>query len=227
MTIGIIAAMDEEIRYVTEKMTDRRVECISGFNFYFGTLASKPVVLSQSGVGKVNAAICTTLLIRLFDCQMIINTGTAAGLLPEMAAGDVVVSDSVMHHDVDVTAFGYVLGQVPRMPPAYEADKALVDALSHFSDPSFSHRIYVGCVLAGDSFVCNAAPIKEKFPTAVAFDMESSAVAQTCYRFGVPFVVIRSISDDGSEGAEITHEAFLEIAGENSAVLTEFLVQRL
>jgi adenosylhomocysteine nucleosidase len=268
MTIGIIAAMDEEIRYITEKMTVIRRECLhpsdlkalgrhrrfnetqqlggvqarmaSGrentprtskttgtFDFYFGTLAGKQVALSLSGIGKVNAAISTTLLIQLFDCQIIVNTGSAAGLSPGMVAGDVVISDRVIHHDVDATAFDYALGQVPRMPLAYEADKDLVDMLSHFSDPDFPHQIHVGCVSSGDAFVCDARPIKENFPVAVALDMESSGVAQTCYRFAVPFVVVRSISDDGGEGAKMTHEAFLEIAGENSAVLTEFLVGRL
>ncbi|MDF3054145.1 MAG: 5-methylthioadenosine nucleosidase : S-adenosylhomocysteine nucleosidase [Gammaproteobacteria bacterium] len=227
MVIGIIAALDEEVSYVKESMIVQRQEKKAGFNFYFGTLVSKPVVLCQSGVGKVNAAICTTLLIEVFSCGVIINTGAAAGLSSDMATGDVVVSDSVMHHDVDVTAFGYELGQVPGMPLAYEADKALIDIMRHFSDPHFTHHMHIGSVIAADAFVCNTTFVKDKFPIAIALDMESNGIAQTCHRFSIPFIVIRSISDDGGEEAKTTHEMFLQIAGENSAMLARFLVGKL
>lgn len=227
MAIGIIAAMDEEVHCIKEKIIIEKQEKISGFDFYFGTLAGKNVILSQSGIGKVNAAICTTLLIQTFKCRAIINTGAAAGLLPEMAPGDVVISEHVMHHDVDVTMFDYELGQVPGMPLSYDADKALVEALKNFSDAKFPHAIHTGCIISGDRFVDDAKPIKEKFPVACALEMESGAVAQTCHRFHIPFVIVRSISDNGEKGADLSFEKFVKIAGENSAILAEFLVGEL
>lgn len=227
MTIGIIAAMDEEIHCLKEKIEIKKQEKVSGFDFYIGTLAGRNVVLSQSGIGKVNAAICTTLLIQVFKCEAIINTGAAAGLLPEMAVGDVVVSEHVMHHDVDVTAFDYELGQVPGMPLAYDADRALVKALKRFSDKEFPHAIHLGCIISGDSFIDNVKPIKQKFPTSCALEMESGAVAQTCHCFDIPFVIIRSISDNGEKGAHLSFEKFVKIAGKNSAILAEFLVGKL
>jgi adenosylhomocysteine nucleosidase len=227
MTIGIIAAMDEEVHCIKDKLVIKQQVKISGFDFYFGTLSGKEVILSQSGIGKVNAAICTTLLIQTFKCRAIINTGAAAGLLPDMSVGDVVISEHVMHHDVDVTAFDYELGQVPGMPLAFDADKALVAALKKFSDDRFPHAIHTGYIISGDSFVDDARPIKEKFPVACALEMESGAVAQTCHRFDIPFVIVRSISDNGEKGADISFDKFVKIAGENSAILAEFLVGAL
>lgn len=227
MAIGIIAAMDEEIHCLKEKIKIKKHEKIAGFNIYTGTLEQKDVVLSQSGVGKVNVAICTTLLIQSFDCHVIINTGAAAGLIPDMKAGDIVIADTVSYHDVDATAFGYEMGQVPRMPLIYNADPKLLDILKKFPVDKFKYNIYTGLIISGDVFVDNAAPIKAKFPQACALEMESAAVAQTCYRFNVPFVIARSISDKGEEDAGIAFDKFVKIAGENSGIMAEFLVDQL
>ena len=126
MKVGIIGAMEEEVNLLRNELTERKDTEIASYHFYEGYLGNMQVVILKSGIGKVNAAIGTTLLIDKFKPDVVINTGSAGGFKKGMKVGDVVVSTEVRHHDVDVTAFGYEYGQVPGMPPAYEADAKLV-----------------------------------------------------------------------------------------------------
>ncbi len=118
MKIGIIGAMDEEVALLKETMANKKEVIVAGYEITEGTLSDKQVVLLKSGIGKVNAALATAMLIERYAPQAIINTGSAGGFAANLEVGDIVISDAVVHHDVDVTAFDYAYGQVPQMPPA-------------------------------------------------------------------------------------------------------------
>ncbi len=205
--IGIIGAMPQTTQ-------------IAGMSLHSGVINGVPVVVMQSGIGKVNATIATTLLIEKFHPKAIINTGSAGGIGEGLAVGDVVIGESVSHHDVDVTAFGYQIGQMAQMPADYPCDKKLIE-LAQSASTAFDHAtIHQGLIVSGDQFICHTdkfATIKQNFPQALAVEMEACAIAQTCYQFNVPFVVIRAISDLANEEASVSFDEFIEQAGKQSA----------
>lgn len=126
MKIAVIGAMEEEVIILRNQLENKKTEIIANSEFSSGTYGGKDVVLLKSGIGKVNAAMSTTILIERYHPDLIINTGSAGGLNPELNVGDLVISDDVCHHDVDATVFGYAYGQVPQMPAAYQADERLI-----------------------------------------------------------------------------------------------------
>ena len=128
MHVGIIGAMEPEVKILREAMANPSIMTKAGFTFYTGELAGNTVTLVQSGIGKVASAVATTLLIDNFSPDCVINTGSAGGFEPSLNVGDVVISSEVRHHDVDVTAFGYEIGQVPQMPAGFAAHPKLVEA---------------------------------------------------------------------------------------------------
>ena len=180
--------------------------------FYKGQLEGKDIVLTQSGIGKVNVAISTTLLIEQFKPDLIINTGSAGALDKALNVGDVVVSDRVMYHDADARAFGYELGQIPQMPASFDSDSNLLQkATEAIKEQQLTAKI--GLIVSGDSFIGTfeqRATIKENFKDALAAEMEATAIAQTCYQFNLPFIITRAISDLADGDAGITFDAFLE-----------------
>src|SRR5690554_4861526 len=123
--VALIGAMDQEVELLKNSLENLQTQTLSGFDFYTGTLQGIEVVLLKSGIGKVNAAIGTTLLLQQFKPDCVINTGSAGGFDAALDVGDVVISDEVRHHDVDVTVFGYEPGQVPGLPAAFTADPLL------------------------------------------------------------------------------------------------------
>lgn len=230
MKIGIIGAMDEEVEILKDLIENRKEERIAGSRFFSGKLYQHDVVLLQSGIGKVNAAIGTTLLNQLFDPDYVINTGSAGGFNPELNVGDVVISSEVRHHDVDVTAFDYEYGQVPQMPAAFVPDSFLVDLAEKAAKDAIDVTIVKGLIATGDSFMSDSARvafIKEKFPTLQAAEMEAAAIAQVCYQFKTPFVIIRSLSDIAGSDASISFDQFLETAAKNSAHLILKMVKEI
>ena len=178
--------------------------------FYKGQLEGKDIVLTQSGIGKVNVAISTTLLIEQFKPDLIINTGSAGALDKALNVGDVVVSDRVMYHDADARAFGYELGQIPQMPASFDSDSNLLQkATEAIKEQQLTAKI--GLIVSGDSFIGTfeqRATIKENFKDALAAEMEATAIAQTCYQFNLPFIITRAISDLADGDAGITFDAF-------------------
>ncbi len=126
MRIGIIGAMDEEVELLKEKLLNRQDETIAGCEFHRGSISGQEIILLKSGIGKVNAAIGTSLLIQLFKPDVVINTGSAGGLDETLQVGDIVISTEVRYNDVDATVFGYEFGQVPAMPAYYSPDESLV-----------------------------------------------------------------------------------------------------
>ena len=169
---------------------------VAHVKFYRGKLNSKEVVLTQSGIGKVNAAISTTLLIEKFNPKLIINTGSAGALDESLSVGDMLISNDVVYHDVDATAFGYKLGQIPQMPLEFKSDQELLKSVETVINKNYNAKI--GQIVSGDSFIGSVdqrLTIKRQFPEAMAVEMEATAIAQTCHQFHVPFIVTRAVSD--------------------------------
>ncbi len=226
--IGLIGAMDEEVAVIKAWMTDVTEQTIAGCNFFIGQFEGKEVVLLKSGIGKVNAALSTTLLLSQFKPDYVINIGSAGGYDPELQVGDVVISDRVIHHDVDVTAFGYVMGQVPSMPEAYQSDTALVDKARQAVASATDVRAKVGLIGTGDSFMSDpvrVASVREIFPALVAVEMEAAAVAQVCFKFETPFVVVRALSDIAGKESPKSFEEYLKIAAENSSLMIQQMLR--
>jgi len=223
MKIGIIGAMAEEIEDLKNRMGDYSTEKRAGFTFYRGNLNNEEVILLLSGIGKVNAAMGTTLMIEKFSPDCIINTGSAGGFSSDLSIGDVVISTEVRHHDVDATVFGYEYGQVPQMPAAYIPNNKLVDIAEKAVEKLDNVGTMKGLIATGDSFMHredHIHAVREKLPTIMAAEMEAAAIAQCCHNFKMPFVIIRAISDiTGDKDNQVEFEEFLKVAAVNSATM--------
>lgn len=227
--IGIIGAMEEEVEILKSSIENRETIQIAHVIFYKGNIEDKQVVLAQSGIGKVNAAITATLLINEFKPDLIINTGSAGSVDSELNIGDIIISSKVYYHDVNATAFGYKLGQVPSMPEFYETDKELID-LAKSSIEQLDLNGIVGEVATGDSFIGSIDQrkvIKSNFPTASVVEMEAGAIAQTCYQYNVPIIVTRAVSDLADKESDVTFEEFLKVACVNSSKIVKLLLNRV
>ncbi|MEX6014540.1 5'-methylthioadenosine/adenosylhomocysteine nucleosidase [Mammaliicoccus sciuri] len=227
--IGIIGAMEEEVKILKSSIENRETIQIAHVIFYKGNIEDKQVVLAQSGIGKVNAAITATLLINEFKPDLIINTGSAGSVDSELNIGDIIISNKVYYHDVNATAFGYKLGQVPSMPEFYETDKELID-LAKSSIEQLDLNGIVGEVATGDSFIGSIDKrkvIKSNFPTASVVEMEAGAIAQTCYQYNVPIIVTRAVSDLADKESDVTFEEFLKVACVNSSKIVKLLLNRV
>ena len=227
--IGIIGAMPQEVEIIKNNIKNLKETQIGGCKFFTGTILNHKVTLTQSGIGKVAATIGTTILIENFKPDVIINTGSAGSLKDHFNIGDVVVSTNVTHHDVDLTAFGYAMGQCAQLPINYSADKHLIGQLKSVLEQE-NLNYHFGLLCSGDSFVASehaTLKIKKDFPEAIAVDMEASAIAQTCFMFDVPFVVLRAISDGANNDSSMTFEEFLPVASKNSSKIILILLENL
>ncbi|MGL4205346.1 MAG: 5'-methylthioadenosine/S-adenosylhomocysteine nucleosidase [Aeromonadaceae bacterium] len=231
MKVGIIGAMDQEVALLRTQMSNVETLSLAGCEFYSGTLAGQAVVLTRSGIGKVAASIATTLLLERFAPDCVINTGSAGGFDPELHIGDVVISNEVRHHDVDVTAFGYEIGQVPRMPAAFIADSKLKTlAQAAVAELHEGIQCKEGLICTGDQFMCDPARIakaRADFPTMAAVEMEGAAIAQVCHQFGVPFVITRSLSDIAGKESPESFDAYLETASRHSSAMVIAMLNRM
>lgn len=229
MLVGIIGAMEEEVGILHEKLDELQESQIAGFEFAKGKLGQVEVVLLKCGIGKVNAAIATTLLIQLYQPDYIINTGVAGGVNLELNIGDIVVADELRYHDVDATGFGYEFGQVPAMPAYYLPAEALVE-LALKSGRQLDVQVVKGLITSSDSFMDELSrvdDVRRLFPRVQACEMESTAIAQVAWQFGIPFVVIRSLSDIAGGDTLVSYEQFLVQASKNSAALVELMLKEI
>lgn len=230
MRAAIIGAMEEEVTILRREMENKEIKMIGGSEFTTGLLHGVDTVLLRSGIGKVNAAMTTAVLIHEFKPDVVINTGSAGGLSPDLQVGDVVISTEVRHHDVDVTAFGYEYGQVPQLPAAFQADEKLIDIAYRASEEDSELKTVKGLIATGDSFMNDPARVQaigETFPGLQAVEMEAAAIAQVAYQFKVPFVIIRALSDIAGKESNISFEQFLPKAGLHSANLVIKMVEQL
>ena len=199
MKIGIISAMDSEHRQLAERLSDKKEATEGTFRYVEGRAGDNELVLTQCGIGKVNAAIGTAELIRRYHPDCIISTGVAGGIDACLQVADVVASDRLVYHDVYCGNDGTEYGQIQGMPLYYEADTRLLRyALGLNQSVSLESHVHGGLICTGDRFVENKDElnvIKQRFPQGMAVDMESAAIAQTCYVYGVPFLSFRIISD--------------------------------
>lgn len=225
--IGIIGAMEEEIVLLQQKATITDTKKIIGLTFYTGTLHNKNIVLVKSGIGKVNAALCAQVLIDHFKVDCIINVGVAGAIYKELRIGDIVISEDAVQHDIDTSVFGDPIGIIPRMEESYfKADKNLIESAKKCNLTSKAN-IFVGRIASGDQFISTKEGKQKIWDTVQGYcaEMEGAAIAQACYLNQVPFVIIRSISDDAENKAHIAYEQFVKIAAANSSELLEKMLR--
>ncbi|HEO6282506.1 TPA: 5'-methylthioadenosine/adenosylhomocysteine nucleosidase [Streptococcus agalactiae] len=226
MKIGIIAAMEEELKLLVENLEDKSQETVLSNVYYSGRYGEHELVLVQSGVGKVMSAMSVAILVESFKVDAIINTGSAGAVATGLNVGDVVVADTLVYHDVDLTAFGYDYGQMSMQPLYFHSDKTFVSTFEAvLSKEEMTSKI--GLIATGDSFIAGQEKIdviKGHFPQVLAVEMEGAAIAQAAQATGKPFAVVRAMSDTAAHDANITFDEFIIEAGKRSAqVLMAFL----
>lgn len=226
-TIGIIGAMKEEIKLLLEHMEAVEAERHAGLAYYRGSLHGRKVVLTQSGVGKVNAAVCTQVMIDRFGADAVLFTGVAGAVNPELNIGDIVISTSSLQHDVDVTPLGFPRGTIPYQAVSeFPSDEGLATLALSAGEAVFPGRCRTGKVLSGDQFIADRDVVKKLYEAfgGACTEMEGAAVAQACHMNGVPHVIIRSMSDkaDGSANANFA-EFTVEAANRSFAIVSEMV----
>ncbi len=221
MMIGVVCAMEEEIRELLEVLEEREEDVIAGQPYYHGKIAGQQVALVQCGIGKVQAGMNTAILLERYRPDVVINTGSAGGIGEGLKVGDVVISSGVAYHDVNSTAFGYLPGQLPDQPQIFEADKTYVDKIQAAAAAT-DLTTHVGLIVTGDQFISSTPAIekiKSIYPNALASEMEGGAIGQVANQFKIPFVVIRAMSDVGDENASVSFDEFIVDAGKRSAAM--------
>ena len=230
MKLGIIGAMAVEVEQLKGKMENLTVMHHAGMEFYDGILEGMDAVVVQCGVGKVNAAMCAQILCSVFGVTHLVNTGIAGSLSAQLDIGDLVVSKDAMYHDMDCVHFGYEMGKVPGMNVvAFPADETLIGYAYDAAQALNPGHARIGRVASGDQFVAEKT-LKEKIianTCGICTEMEGAAIAQTAYRNGVPFVILRAISDKADDSAEMDYPTFERIAAHRCASVTMELAKRL
>lgn len=230
MKIGIIGAMAEEVENLKAAMAVTNKVHKSSMDFYEGDLWGHRVVVVTCGIGKVNAAVCSQVIIDHFKVDKIINVGIAGGLREDIYPGDIVVAESLVQHDIDTTFFGDPLGQIPRLAVFdFVCDQSLVTAGKKAVENLKDANAFVGRIVSGDQFIHQAdklIQLKETFD-AYACEMEGAAIGQVCHLNQVPFVVIRSISDNAINGSHMDYETFSILAIKHSTALLKDMLEHL
>ncbi|ABX44076.1 Adenosylhomocysteine nucleosidase [Lachnoclostridium phytofermentans ISDg] len=229
--IGIIGAMDEEVTQLKNKMQQVTITKKAGMDFYSGNFGDRAVVIVRSGIGKVNASICTQVLVDEFHASAIINTGIAGSLNNDINIGDIVLSTDALQHDVDAVAFGYKLGVIPRMETSiFKADEKLLtkaERLCKKVNPDIS--VFKGRIVTGDQFIANKDQ-KDRLVTnfsGFCTEMEGAAIAQAAYLNQIPFLIIRAISDKADNSATVDYPTFEAKAIEHTVNLVTALIPEI
>ena len=229
--IGVIGAMDVEVALLRRSLAGCSTAVHAGMEFSQGTTGGHDVVVARCGVGKVNAALCVQVLADLYQVTHVINTGVAGSLDSAIDIGDLVISTDVMHHDVDATVFGYKPGQVPGMKAvAFDADIRLVEGVAKAArEVAPTIGVHAGRVLSGDQFIAS-----DDIKTRLARDfdgrcceLEGAAFAQACQLNGLPFVVVRAISDKADGSAGVSYPEFETKAAQRCARIVQYLLSDL
>jgi len=223
--------MEEEVKLFKENMKDIVITKKAGMDFYKGVLHGKELVLVRCGIGKVNAAVCSQILVDVFGVNKVIFTGVAGGLVPQVDVGDVVISTDCVQHDFDATTFGYKLGEIPRLNKMeFEASRDLIDlAVKSAESLKGFPEVFTGRVLSGDVFVADKSKALQLGQTfnGLCVEMEGAAVAQVRYLNEVEFVIIRSMSDKADGSAHEDFETFVNTAAENALKLVGAMLQKM
>lgn len=230
--IGIIGAMDSEVRSLCSDLKSMEKTEFNGLTFYKGELNQKNVIVVKSGIGKVNAALCAQALIIKFGATKVINTGIAGATGGNLGIFDFVASSSVVYHDFDTTAFGYKLGQIPGMEPQFTADETMAQkAVTVFEKTDFAkeHKIVKGLIASGDQFISAGEKkdfIKSNF-NPLCVEMEGCAIAHACTLSKVPFVIIRCMSDMADDTVESTYSFNEDVCADMCASFVKQFIQEL
>ncbi len=228
---GIIAAMQEEMQEIKNIMQEICEMQVYELTFFVGKIYNNKVILVEAGVGKVNAARVTQILIDKFEVKKIINIGSAASCNDKLEIGDIVIGSKLVQHDFDITAFNHPKGYISNIGQFIESDieliKKLEKTITYLDNKDFN--ITIGTIATGDIF-CTDINMKNKIRTkfnAEAIEMEGAAIAQVCKLDNIPFVIIRSISDKPNGKNEITFDEFLKKASKRCAYIIEKFFETL
>lgn len=218
--IGIIGAMDEEVDILVNLMEVNEVIEKASLKFYKGKLENKDVVVVRCGIGKVNSALCTQILISEFNVEAVVNTGVAGALNSELDVFDIVISTDAIEYDFDTTVFGHKKGEIPRMETStFIADERLIDfAYNSSINEVKNHKVLKGRVITGDRFI-SSKELKDELVKefdAYCGEMEGASIAHVCYLNKTPFVIIRAMSDKADGSADVVYDEFVKDAAHNS-----------
>ena len=226
--IGIIGAMDEEVTLLKEKASAVKTETVAGMDYYTGKLGDVSVVIVKCGIGKVNAGICTQILIYRYHASAVINTGVAGSLDSKIDIGDIVVSTEAVQHDFDCSPLGFAKGEIPYTGlAAFPADEALrecAEAAVRKTAPEI--HVFEGRICSGDQFIASRGQ-KEAIVNSfggLCCEMEGASVAQVCTLNHVPYVILRAISDKADDSEEMSYEEFKNDAAARCAKITHYMV---
>lgn len=229
--IGIIGAMEEEVKRLKEHMVDVNIKTIASMEFNEGRFEGTTLVVVRSGIGKVNAALCTQILVDKYEVDLVINTGVAGSLRNEINIADIVLSTDALQHDVDATGFGYDVGVIPRMEQStFQADSQLVELAKKVCKEVLPLMgIHTGRIVSGDQFVSDSVKKDWLVNTFDGYctEMEGAAIAQAAYLNRIPFLIIRAISDKADNSAEMAYSEFEAIAIENTVKLLTGLIKEI
>jgi adenosylhomocysteine nucleosidase len=229
MKLGIIGAMEQEVETLLSLLENKRAAVRAGSTYYEGTMDGLDVVVVQCGIGKVNAALCVQVLCDCYGVTHVVNTGIAGSLSADLDIADLVISKDAMYHDVDCVHFGYTMGQMPGMPVTYVADEKLVELAYAAAESVNPGHTRIGRVASGDQFVA-VKELKDKIIAVtggLCTEMEGAAIAHAASRNGIPFVIIRAISDKADDSAEMDYPTFERIAAHRCAAVTQAFAKSL
>lgn len=229
--IGIIGAMEDEIAELKKSMEIEEIVEAASLSFCKGKLSDKEVVVVRSGIGKVNAAICTQILADRFDADVIINTGIAGSLDADIDIGDIVISTDAVEHDMDASIFGDPIGQIPRMDTfSFPADERLVKLAKEVNEKANPDiRTWTGRIVSGDQFISSSEKKEEliRLFDAKCTEMEGAAIAHAAYLNHISCVIIRAISDKADNSATMDYPEFEAAAIRRSVRLIEALIPEI
>ncbi|AAO26924.1 5'-methylthioadenosine/S-adenosylhomocysteine nucleosidase [Buchnera aphidicola str. Bp (Baizongia pistaciae)] len=227
--IGIIAALQQEVQILFNKLKNYKINKISNITFYIGNIHNIHVVLAKSGVGKVFSGITCALLLQKYKVKFIINIGSAGSLNKNLKPGSIIIPTNVCYHDVNLTAFGYSIGQIKNCPKTFLSNTLMLKLTEKYL---FENKIKYQkkLMISGDIFIdtCEKKSLlKKRFPKAIAVDMEAAAIAHVCYQFNIPILIIKSISDSSDINAADNFKYFINLASKNSSLVTINVLQTL
>ena len=229
--LGIIGAMDVEVKELREMMQDPQAQTVAGMTFYQGTIKGKEVVVVRSGIGKVNAGLCSQILVDRYHVDGIINTGIAGSLRNEIHIGDIVLSTTAVQHDMDASGFGYSVGEIPQMGikefPTDDGLRELAIKCCQQANPDI--QTFSGRVASGDQFISSKDKknwIHDTFD-AYCTEMEGAAIAQAAYLNQIPCLIIRAISDKADDSANMDYSVFEAKAVEHSVRLMAAMLEAM
>ena len=226
--IGIIVAMQEELEEIKNIMKNISKKEINNLTFLDGKIEEKNIVLVQCGIGKVNAARVTQILLDNFEIECVINLGAAGALNPMLEIGDIVIGEKLVQHDFDITAFGHTKGYITGVGDFISSSNEMINkikkSVNNINDRTY--KIKVGNIASGDIF-CTDIEMKNKIYTkfdADCVEMEGAAIGQVCYLDKIPFIVIRSISDSPNGKNAVVFDEFVKLASKRCAkILREYM----